>query len=43
MKKSFLAMSAAALLLVTSGYAEEHKGAHWDYDANGPSCWGGFA
>ena len=44
MKKTLLALSAAALLFGNTVYAEEQNAtAHWDYEAHGPSCWGGFA
>ncbi len=45
MKKSLLALSAAALMLTLNGHAEEneHNAAHWDYETHGPGCWGGFA
>lgn len=50
MKKTLLALSAAALLSVSTGYAQEHQGGahgathevHWDYDKNGPDRWGEF-
>lgn len=50
MKKTLLALSAAALLCVSTGYAQEHQGGahgathevHWDYDKNGPDRWGEF-
>lgn len=44
MKKTILALSAAALLFGNTLYAEgQNTVPHWDYDTYGPACWGGFA
>lgn len=50
MNKILLAFSAAAFLLASIGYAEDHKGSvhgathevHWNYDEHGPDRWGEF-
>jgi len=43
MKKSLLALGAAALLLTTSGHAQEAHSVHWDYNEHGTAHWGEFA
>lgn len=41
MKKTLLALSAAALLMSSSIFANENQ-VHWDYDSHGPATWGEF-
>jgi len=43
MKKTFLALGAAALFIGTSAFAEGHTEIHWDYDAHGPAHWCDFS
>lgn len=43
MKKIFLALGAAALLIGTASYASGHGEVHWDYDAHGPAHWCDFS
>lgn len=43
MKNILLVLGAAAFLIGTAAFGQEHGETHWDHDTHGPGCWGGFA